>query len=140
MPAFRRRHEPYPSGIRVYRGDRVVVNSYSILDGRVGTLRVANDVDVGPHTHIWTLEHDVDDPNHGVVGGDVVIEDHVWIASRVTILPGVRIGAGAVVAAAGAVMSREVAPNTLVWGVPARPLRKLERKPNFRLNWASPLR
>ena len=132
-------HVTFMEARGVCLGDRVVVNSYSILDGRVGTLHVANDVDIGPHAHIWTLEHDADDPNHGVVGSDVVIEDHVWIASRVTILPGVRIGAGAVVAA-GAVVSRDVERNTLVGGVPARPLRKLDREPIFRINWAPPLR
>jgi acetyltransferase-like isoleucine patch superfamily enzyme len=48
----------------------------------------------------------------------------VWIASRVTVLPGVSIGDGSVVAA-GAVVSRDVAPNTLVAGVPAKFVRAL---------------
>lgn len=57
------------------------------------------DVDIGTHTHIWTLEHDPIDSGHSTRTGSVTIEDHVWIASRVTILPGVTIGRGAVVAA-----------------------------------------
>lgn len=55
----------------------------------------------------------------------VVIEDHVWIGVRAVILPGVRIGEGAVVAA-GSVVTRDVAAYTLVAGVPARVIRQLD--------------
>lgn len=69
-----------------------------------------------------------------VKGADVVIEDHVWIASRVTILPGVHIGRGAVIAA-GAVVSKDV-PALEIWGgVPARKIgvrnNKLEYENNY---------
>ena len=53
------------------------------------------------------------------------IESGAWIGARSTILPGVTVGHGAVVAA-GAVVTRDVEPNTLVAGVPARVLRSLE--------------
>ena len=96
-----------PSGISI--GDRTVVNPCCILDGREDMLKISHDVDIGTHTHIWTLQHDPNHPEHGTMSGAVVIEDHVWIASRVTILPGVTIGRGAVVAA-GAVVSKDVAP------------------------------
>jgi acetyltransferase-like isoleucine patch superfamily enzyme len=55
---------------------------------------------------------------------EIVIEDGAWIASRCTVLPGVTVGRGAIVAA-GAVVTRDVPPNTLVAGVPARVLRAL---------------
>jgi maltose O-acetyltransferase len=55
----------------------------------------------------------------------IFIEDGVWIGSRAVILPGVRIGRGAVVAA-GAVVTRNVPPNAMVGGVPAKLLRDLE--------------
>jgi len=54
----------------------------------------------------------------------VSVEDGAWIAARVTVLPGVTIGRGSVVAA-GAVVTRDVPPNCLVAGVPARVLREL---------------
>jgi acetyltransferase-like isoleucine patch superfamily enzyme len=56
---------------------------------------------------------------------EIHIGDGVWLGSRVVILPGVRVGNGAVVAA-GAVVARDVPPNALVGGVPAKLLRDLE--------------
>jgi maltose O-acetyltransferase len=56
--------------------------------------------------------------------GAIEIGDGAWLASRVMVLPGVRIGAGAVVAA-GSVVTRDVPDNTLVAGVPARVARSL---------------
>ncbi|MBC8076121.1 MAG: hypothetical protein H7Y32_08620 [Chloroflexales bacterium] len=55
----------------------------------------------------------------------VVIGRNVWVGAKATILQGVTIGDGAVVAA-GAVVTRDVAAYTLVAGVPARPIRALE--------------
>lgn len=52
-----------------------------------------------------------------------VVEDDVWIGARVTILMGVRVGRGAIVAA-GAVVTRDILPYTIVGGVPARPIRQ----------------
>ena len=68
---------------------------------------------------IWTMEHDPQDSYYGVKGGAVTIEDYAWISCRVVILPGVTIGKGAVVAA-GAVVTKDVAPYTIVGGVPAK--------------------
>jgi maltose O-acetyltransferase len=49
----------------------------------------------------------------------VVIEDHAWLGTRAMVLPGVTVGRGAVVAA-GAVVTKDVPPYTIVGGVPAR--------------------
>ena len=65
------------------------------MDGRGGNLTIGNNVDIAREVNIWTMEHDVHDDLHGLKCGEVTIEDHVWIASRVTILPGVTIGQGA---------------------------------------------
>ena len=51
----------------------------------------------------------------------IEIDDYAWIGSRATVLPGVKIGKGAVVAA-GAVVTKDVTPYLVVGGVPARPL------------------
>jgi acetyltransferase-like isoleucine patch superfamily enzyme len=55
----------------------------------------------------------------------VTIGDGCWIGARAVILPGVTVGAGAIVAA-GSIVTRSVAPNHLVGGVPARPIRVLD--------------
>ena len=100
-------------------GSNSVVNKKVLLDGRGGKLVIGDNVDIAQETNIWTLEHDVNDDFHASSGGDVFIEDYVWIASRVTILPGVRIGRGAVVAA-NAVVNKDVEPMSIVGGVPAK--------------------
>lgn len=102
----------------VYIGDHVVINKRVMLDGRKAKLIIGANVDIAQETNIWTLVHEVNDNMHKVNGADVIIDDHVWIASRVTILPGVHIGRGAVIAA-GAVVSKDV-PELEIWGgVPA---------------------
>jgi acetyltransferase-like isoleucine patch superfamily enzyme len=80
------------------------------------------------------LAHDVHSDVHADKGGDVVIEDHVWIASRATILPGVRIGRGAVVAC-NSVVTRDVPPMTIVGGVPARVIGTRQSRLDYRLSF-----
>jgi maltose O-acetyltransferase len=67
------------------------------------------------------------------VSGDVLIEDNVWIASHTTILPGVKIEKGAVVAT-GAVVTKNVPKDTVVGGIPAKIIGKRNHTPNFILN------
>ena len=123
----------------IFVGERSVINASCILDGRGGPLRIAHDVDIGTHSHIWTLEHDPNDPGHATRGAGVTIEDHVWIAARATVLPGVTIGRGAVVAA-GAVVTRDVEPLTIVAGVPARPVGRRDNPLTYRLNFKARFR
>jgi acetyltransferase-like isoleucine patch superfamily enzyme len=68
---------------------------------------------------IWTLHHDYNSADFAQIGQPVIIEDYVWLCSRSIILPGVTVGKGAVVAA-GAVVTRNVQPYTVVGGVPAK--------------------
>lgn len=106
-----------PSNISIGRNS--IVNSKSLLDGRGGRIEIGENVDIARETNIWTMEHIPNDINHTTCSGDVIIEDHVWIASRATILPGVRIGRGAVVAA-GAVVTKDIPEKAIVAGIPAR--------------------
>lgn len=88
---------------------------------------IGNRVAVGHQVMILTDTHAIGTPDRraGIVEAQPVsIEDGVWLGARCTILPGITIGAGAVVAA-GAVVTKSVAPHVLVGGVPARPLREL---------------
>jgi maltose O-acetyltransferase len=101
-------------------GDHSRVNRNCCLDVR-GGLDVGAHVSVSPEVAILTASHGVNDPRFRVELAPVVIEDRVWIGTRATILPGVTLGRGSVVAA-GAVVTRDVAPLTIVAGVPAKPV------------------
>jgi maltose O-acetyltransferase len=74
-----------------------------------------------------TVDHEIGPSENRcgeVLVAPVIIGDGAWLASRVTILPGVTVGNGSIVAA-GAVVTHDVPPNTLVAGVPARVVRDL---------------
>ena len=105
-------------------GSYFYINHYSIIDCNYN-ITIGNRVQIGPHCYITDFDHDLivdlDRSFHrgDKVFGAVVIEDNVWIGAGVTILKGVTIGKNAVVAA-GSVVTKNVAPNTVVAGVPAR--------------------
>ena len=112
------RHLDVRSPYRISIGNYVHINKNVLLDGR-DSLTIGNNVDIAQEVNIWTMQHDYNDPQYKAVGKPVVIEDYVWIASRATILPGVKIGRGAVVASC-AVVTKDVPPLAIVAGVPAK--------------------
>lgn len=90
-------------------------------------IEIGENCRIAPYTLILDSNfHDVNSHFSDVSGDPIVIEDDVWITSRATILPGVRIGKGAVVAT-GAIVTKNVDPYTLVAGVPAREIKKLNK-------------
>lgn len=94
-----------------------------------GGITIGDRVTIGHHVMIITDTHRMDDPfrrGGERISAPVVIEDGVWVGARVTILPGVTVGAGSVVAA-GALVTHDVPPHTLVGGVPARPIKPLDQ-------------
>lgn len=113
-------------------GNNCVINPYVLLDGRGGKIIIGNNVDIARETNIWTLEHDPNDDLHKTKGGDVIIEDYVWIASRVTILPNVKIGKGAVIAS-GAIVTKDVPSMAIVGGVPAKVIGYRKNKLKYKL-------
>lgn len=115
-------------------GDRVIINQYCLLDGRRYKVIIKNDTDIGLCTRIWTSGHNPDSDSHDLYGGDVVIHDHVWIASGVTILPKVTIEQGAVVGAAS-VVHKNVEKLDIVAGNPARFIRKRINALNYKLTY-----
>jgi len=97
---------------------RTSIGNGAVLDAR-GGLRIGSDVNISTSVQIWTAQHAWNDVDFSYVTGPVSIGDRAWISARATILPGVQIGEGAVVAA-GSVVTKDVPAFCLVAGVPAK--------------------
>jgi acetyltransferase-like isoleucine patch superfamily enzyme len=105
----------HPAGVSIGTGS--VIGHRAILDGRLG-ISIGEHVNLSTGVWIWTLQHDPASATFSTGGGPVVIEHHVWLSAGVQVLPGVTLGEGAV-AAAGAVVTRDVPAHAIVAGVPA---------------------
>jgi len=145
-----------PSGISI--GNHSIIGNDAFLDGRfqrewkegqhklvtyiqdflnpkVRSLQIGNNVSIAGEVRIFTMEHDIHDPDFKESWAPVVIEDYVVIGTRVTILPGVKIGKGAVIAS-GAVVTKDVAPYIIVGGVPAKPIGERSHNLRYSLTFA----
>lgn len=98
------------------------VNLYSADKIKIGT-KVA----ISREAFICTASHDISKPNRPLITAPITICDGVWIGARAIVLPGVTIGEGAIVAA-GAIVTKDVAPWTVVAGNPARVVGRRELK------------
>ena len=115
------------SGIKIGRNS--LVGEYSVIRGQ-GGITIGDRVYTSPFTQIIAVNHIFDDPDRsfvdqGITAEGIVVEDDVWLGAGAIITDGVRVGKGAVVAA-GAVVTRDVPPHTVVGGVPARILKRIE--------------
>jgi maltose O-acetyltransferase len=92
-----------------------------------GAIQIENHVSLGHEVLLLSSSHEIGLSNHragSLFTKPIRINDGAWIGSRSTILPGVTIGAGAIVAA-GSVVTKDVPANTIVAGVPAKVIRSL---------------
>lgn len=128
-------------------GDYSVIESFACINNAVGDVMIGDHTRIGLHNTIigpvtignhvnlaqgitvTALNHNFDDPQkrideQGVSTKPVVIEDDIWIGANAVILPGVTIGHHTVVAA-GAVVTKDVPPHSLVAGVPAKIIKQL---------------
>jgi maltose O-acetyltransferase len=123
-----------PSGIQI--GEYCNIGNNAFMDGRRG-LTIGNCVATGAEIMIYTLQHDMESPTFDIVGGPVIIEDYVYIGPRAIILPNVRIGRGAVVAA-GSIVTHDVPDYAIVGGVPAHFIRERNHDLNYKPSFAMP--
>ena len=128
-------------------GDYSVVESFACINNAVGDVIIGNHTRIGLHNTIigpvkignnvnlaqgitvTALNHNLSDSNkrideQGVSTNPVTIEDDVWIGANAVVLPGVKIGNHCVVAA-GAVVTKDVPPHSLVAGVPAKVIKQI---------------
>ncbi len=118
-------------------GEGSVIGNGAVLDGRRG-IRIGKNVNFSSGVWIWTVQHNYKDPMFGDVGGAVEIGDHAWLSCRVTVLPGVSIGEGAVIAA-GSVVTKNVDPYWVVGGVPAIKIGERPREIHYSLGDNRPI-
>jgi maltose O-acetyltransferase len=107
-------------------------------------VRVGDRVHFGQGVTLLTMDHEIGPAEERcgrLVSAPIHIGDGAWIASQVTILPGVSVGRGAIVAA-GALVTADVPPDTMVGGVPARLVRNLDddAPPSIRRQRSEPAR
>ncbi|MFO7693752.1 MAG: acyltransferase [Vicinamibacterales bacterium] len=106
---------------RIAVGDGSVVGFDCFLGGEAG-LVIGAQVNISSYSILLGGDHDLDSADFRPVLAPIVIEDYAWLATRVTVVGGVRIGRGAVVAT-GAVVTRDVPPYHVVAGVPAKTIK-----------------
>ena len=132
---------------KFHLGDYSIIESYSCINNAVGDIIIGDHTRIGMHetiigpvtignycgfgqgTIITALIHNIDDTNKRIFDQDfsvkpVIIEDDVMIGANASILPGVTIGHHSVVAA-GAVVTKDVPPHSLVAGVPAKVIKQI---------------
>jgi len=120
----------YPAGVRI--GEDTIVGYRAFLDGRA-PLTIGSHVDIASEVMIYNSEHDIHAEDMKAREQPVKIEDYVFIGPRAIILPGVKIGRGAVVAA-GAVVTKDVGEKEIVAGIPAKVIgRRKIKKLAYRL-------
>lgn len=99
-------------------GKDTIIGEKATLDGRA-PLTIGDHVDIASEVMIYNGQHDIQSEDFHPTFAPVVIGDYVFIGPRAIILPGVTIGKGAIVGA-GAVVTKDVAPFSIVGGVPAK--------------------
>jgi acetyltransferase-like isoleucine patch superfamily enzyme len=104
-----------PKNIEI--GSNTHIGDNSFLDGR-NAIIIGNHVDIATGVLIYNEEHNIHSEQFEATSGPVEIEDYVFVGPRAIILPGVKIGRGAVIAA-GAVVTKDIPDFTIVGGVPA---------------------
>ena len=128
-------------------GDYSVIESFACINNAVGDVIIGDHTRIGLHNTIigpvtigshvnlaqgitvTALNHNFKDPDkrideQGVSTAPVIIEDDIWIGANAVILPGVTIGNHSVVAA-GAVVTKDIPPHSLVAGVPAKIIKQI---------------
>lgn len=104
-------------------GEGSQIGDHAVLDARSGIV-IGENVNISSNVSVWTLQHDYRNKSFDCFSTKdrnmkVVIEKHVWLGCNVVVLPGCIIGEGAV-CCAGSVITKDVAPFSVVAGIPAK--------------------
>lgn len=111
-------------GKNIHVGENVFINTGCTIQDQ-GGVYIGDGALIGHHAMIATLNHDFDPSKRGSLHpAPVHIGKRAWLGANVTVLPGVTIGDGAIIAA-GAVVTKDVPENTIAAGIPARVIRQI---------------
>jgi acetyltransferase-like isoleucine patch superfamily enzyme len=111
-------------GYNIQIGHNVFVNHACTFMDR-GGIMLEDNVLIGSKVNLITTNHPTEPGQRGsTVSLPIVLKQGAWIGANVTVMPGVTIGENAIVGA-GAVVTKDVAANTIVAGVPARVVKHL---------------
>ena len=113
-------------GCRISGQPKIIIGKNFYLNANchlLGEITIGNDVMVGPQTVFWSRDHgsSIGTPmnKQSHISKPIIIHNDVWIGANVTILKGVTINNGSIIAA-GAVVTRDVPANAIVGGTPAK--------------------
>ncbi|WP_394976546.1 sugar O-acetyltransferase [uncultured Helicobacter sp.] len=111
-------------GRNIYFGKNVFVNTACTFMDR-GGIYIDDEVFIGPKINLITINHDINPYNRTTtICKPIYIQKRVWIGVAATICPGVRIGENSIVGA-NAVVTKDVPPNSIVGGNPAKLIKKI---------------
>ncbi|MCW3806792.1 sugar O-acetyltransferase [Plebeiibacterium marinum] len=111
-------------GKNIKIGKQVFIN-HNCTCMTAGSITIDDRVMIGPQVTLLTANHDFDDHNT-LICKPIRIKENVWIGACATILPGITIGENSVVAG-GSVVTKDVEPNVIVGGNPARVIKRLNK-------------
>lgn len=116
-------------GKNIHLGKDIFINAHCyLMDG--ANITIGNNVFIGPYTGFYTSTHPLDYKrrNAGLEKAlPIKVGDNCWLGANVSVMPGVTIGNGCVIAA-GSVVTKDVSDNTMVAGVPAKIIKKIEQE------------
>lgn len=114
-------------------GSNVHINSYAVIQG-AGGLELGDNLHIGPNVTIYTTTHNYNGGalpyDHTVIKKPVIIRDNVWIGACVTIVPGVEIGEGAIIAA-GTIVVKDVPELAMLGGNADQRIIKYRNKEHY---------
>lgn len=111
-------------GLNITLGKNVFINTCCTFMDR-GGITIGDDVFIAPKVNIVTINHDINPYSRTCTYcKPVVIKDRVWVGINATICPGVTIGENSIIAA-GSVVVKDVPPNVIVGGNPARIIKEI---------------
>jgi len=113
-----------PKNIEI--GEDTIIGDRCFLDGRA-KLKIGSHTAIASQVLIYNSQHNINSFDFKPIEKKVEIGDYVFIGPRSIVLPGIKIGKGAVVAA-GAIVTKDVFPMSVVGGVPAKEIRKRKIK------------